>query len=257
MGGTRRRSILGTVAVMGLTWIVLGPRGGSAVAPACGVAMAGARSEGWRLLSALSTSTGAVVELRERLFDEAMHLRAAGREGVGPERKGVPSMAYYIVRRDAAASQASVLWCVYVHDWASRRLPLGAGAGYCAALAIDPATETVNVLVARSLTGRCEIENFTVSPTLQGATFDGEDPFPVEDPGDAWPAGAIAHEGRASETERVKLPTDLGPVTRVSLLCDEVGLLVHARTSVAAKAPVYLRRRRDGDRWRPVAITEE
>lgn len=251
----------GSRAVCAAAWaglllgVLSGAGDGAGPTPACGAAWAAERVAGRRLLSALMSSSGTTFELWERTFEDGLLERSRGREDAGPDGKGAPSGAYYVLRRSADGATRTVVAATYVRDWVAGRAP-GADVSFAAAMAADPRAETLHVVVSRADQVRCDLEHLAIDATAAGATYEGTDPFPAEDPCAAWPAGPVFHQNPRGETTRADLPAELGPATRITLLCDEVGLLVHVRTLNAPKAPVYLRRRHGTEGWRAATVAD-
>lgn len=254
LSSTRKRAAL-TATLLGLVGALVGHSANAPGVPGFEAVWAAERAADRRLLAALASTSGEVFELWERTFPDAMRRRAAGRTDMGPDGNGPPSKAYYVLRRAADGSRRCLLGSVYLRDWIAGILPVAAGPRFSAMFAIDPRADSLSVVVTKSLSGSCDIEYLTVSATSAGPALQGDDPFPAEDPAGTWPPGPVLHEGRAPETRCVRLPSELGPVVGATLVSDEVGLLLHARTVLAGKTPVYLRRRLDGDRWEQATIS--
>jgi hypothetical protein len=222
-------------------------------------AWAADRSAGRRLLVALSSDSDNVFELWERRFPVAWFERLHGAEhtDLGPEGKGPPERAFYLLRRSADGSRRYLLGSAYTRNWMSRLMPPAAGSTYSAAFAIDPGADTLSVVVLRSQVGYCEAAHFTVSAVPAGEALQGGDPFPAEDPAGTWPPGPLLHESGAPGTRGVRLvELEARPVVARALVSAEEGLLVYARPEGPAKVPIYLRWSLGGEKWTLAKLTE-
>ncbi len=242
------------VLLVGLVASIAGIVLGTAASPLCATAHAADRAMSRRLIAAISSGSDEVLELWERTFPDGMLTRSSGRTGIGPGGDGPPAKAFYLVRRTADGSRRRLLGVGYVMDWVSGHLPPAAGATYSAAFAADPRSGSLSVVVMRSIAGSCELEQFAVSAESASAAFQGDDPFPTDDPAGTWPAGPVLHKGRAPETRCVLLP-DPVPIIATTLVSDETGLLLYVRAAVPSKCPLYMRRKLGGDCWELATIT--